>query len=393
MLTYYIAISKHCQYLGTYFLMIILASIDKLKFICYDNYYRGLRIYMNTEAESRASKGGKARAEALNSKKRKEIAQKGALVRWNQVREVSNTEPFAIHPYTKISALKIGAMLLPCAVLENRTPVIFYASVTKTLGRGMGGKGRKLAKKSGGNMPDFLYGTALEPFVSPSLRIALNNPILVRSKGGIRKALDAKLIPEICEVWIDANKANALQKRQEHIAVNAEILLRGFARVGITALVYEATEYEKIKDRDDLEKILEAYISKELLPWTKRFPDGFYQHLFRLRGWQYRPISVKRPKYVGKLTNELVYEKLPQGVLDELRSKNPVTPKGYRKHKFFQFLTEDIGNPHLEKQLVAVMTLMKVAPNWATFYRLFNRAYSQQGEFYFKELEEQNPIP
>ncbi len=164
--------------------------------------------------------------------------------------------------------------------------------------------------------------------------------------------------------------------------------MRGFARVGITALVYEATDYEKIKDRDDLEKILEAYIAKELLPWTKRFPDDFYEQLFRLRGWQYRPISVKRPKYVGKLTNELVYEKLPQGVLIELRSKNPVTPKGYRRYRHFQFLTGDIGNPHLEKQVVSVTTLMKASNNWATFNRLFNRVFGVQGEMIFPELEE-----
>jgi hypothetical protein len=351
------------------------------------------RLDMDKEAGIKASKGGIARAKALDSQKRIEIARKGALSRWEKAQEVNNTKPVAIHPYTRISTLKIGDIELPCAVLENRTPVVFYTSVTKTLGRGMGGKGRKLASKSGTRMPDFLYGTALEPFVPPSLRAALNNPILVRSRGGTRKALDANLIPEICEVWLDANKADALQPSQKHIARNADILLRGFARVGITALIYEATDYEKIKDRDELERILEAYIAEELLPWTKRFPDDFYEHLFRLRGWQYRPLSVKRPKYVGKLTNELIYEKLPRGVLEELRGKNPVTPKGYRRYRHFQFLTEDIGNPHLEKQLVAVTTLMKVSPNWSTFNRLFKRAYSPQGEFYFTELEEQNPIP
>ncbi|MFC2044876.1 P63C domain-containing protein [Chloroflexota bacterium] len=200
----------------------------------------------------------------------------------------------------------------------------------------------------------------------------------------------SKLFPMVVAV---ISHANALQKTQLPIAHRAEIIMRGLARVGITALIDAATGYEKVRDRDELNRILEAYISKELLPWTKRFPDEFYQQLFRLRGWQYRPVSVKRPKYVGKLTNELVYEKLPTGVLIELRSKNPVTPKGYRKHRHFQFLTDDIGNPHLEKQLVAVTTLMKVSPNWATFYRLFNRAYSPQGEFNFKEIEEQNPIP
>jgi hypothetical protein len=169
--------------------------------------------------------------------------------------------------------------------------------------------------------------------------------------------------------------------------------MRGLAHVGITALVDEATGYQQVRDRDELHRILEAYIAKELLPWTKRFPDEFYGQMFRLRGWQYSPPSVKRPKYVGKLTNELIYEKLPKGVLEELRSKNPVTPRGYRKHKHFQFLTEDIGNPHLEKQVVSVTTLMRASPNWATFERLFKRAFGIQGEFYFEELEKKEPIP
>ena len=344
---------------------------------------------MNKDAESKTSKGGKARAKALGKEKRRQIAQRAANARWEIVKESGENKPISIHPYTELAKLKIGDIELPCAVLENRTPVITYTSVTRTLGRVMGGKQRKLAKASKHTrLPDFLYGTTLEPFVSESLRIALNNPILFRAKGGIRKAVNANLIPEICEVWLNARDAGALQPSQERIARNADILMRGLARVGITALVYEATGYELIKDRDELERILEAYIAKELLPWTKRFPDDFYEHLFRLRGWQYRPISVKRPKYVGKLTNELIYEKLPQGVLAELRSKNPVTPKGYRRYRHFQFLTEDIGNPHLEKQVASVTTLMKASNNWATFNRLFNRVFGMQGEMIFSDLEE-----
>lgn len=347
----------------------------------------------------RGSKGGKARAKALDPKQREEIARKGAQAKWAKIADIGgiNNEKLPIvHPATQPSVLHIGDIVLPCAVLSDRTRVITESSVVKTLGRGYGGKSKKLAqisKSSGPPLPSFLSGSTLQPFVSHSLIIALSKPILYRAKGGVRRAVNAILLPEICEVWLKAREEKALQPSQEHIAKRAEILMRGLAHVGITALVDEATGYQEVRDRDELHQILEAYIADEFLPWTKRFPDEFYEQLFRLRHWQYRPISVKRPKYVGKLTNELVYEKLPKGVLDELRSKNPVTPRGYRKYRHFQFLTEDIGNPHLEKQLVAVTTLMKVSPTWATFYRLFNRAYSLQGEFYFKELEEQNPIP
>jgi len=68
-----------------------------------------------------------------------------------------------------------------------------------------------------------------------------------------------------------------------------------------------------------LQKLLSIYLSEEKLRWAKMFPDEFYKQLFRLRGWKYSPLSVKRPQIVGKLTNQLVYEKLPPHVLDELK--------------------------------------------------------------------------
>lgn len=38
----------------------------------------------------------------------------------------------------------------------------------------------------------------------------------------------------------------------------------------------------------ELQLILEKYVSQELLPWAKRFPDEFYKQMFRLKGWEYR---------------------------------------------------------------------------------------------------------
>ena len=70
--------------------------------------------------------------------------------------------------------------------------------------------------------------------------------------------------------------------------------MRAFARVGITALVDEATGYQYEREHDELQKILKAYISEELLPWQKRFPDIFYKELFRLNGWNYTVNGIKK---------------------------------------------------------------------------------------------------
>ena len=274
--------------------------------------------------------------------------------------------------------LKIGDSIFKASVLEDKTRVLTRATFVKAIGRTGKAKGGR-AYDDEFKMPVFLTANNLKPFIPEEL-IENSAPVFFKHKGSEYIGYKAELLPQVCGVFIDADEAGVLTKTQKPIATKCRILLRGFATVGIIALIDEATGYQYDRDRDELNKILEAYISKELMPWTKRFPPEFYREIFRLHGWEYNPMTVKRPSYVGKLTNKLIYEKLPPGVLDELKKKTPKDDKGRRKHQFHRFLTNDIGNPHLEKQLVAVTTLLKVAPQWSSFKRNFARAFPDGAE-------------
>jgi hypothetical protein len=155
--------------------------------------------------------------------------------------------------------------------------------------------------------------------------------------------------------------------------------MRGFAKVGIVALVDEATGYQEVRDRLALQKILEKYLREEYAKWARTFPDEFYENLFRLRGWQYRPLTLKKPGVVGHLTNDLIYKRLAPGVLDELKKKNPIVAPGQRRQRHHQWLTEDVGHPRLREHLSAVMALMKASTKWSSFYRSMQRALPQYG--------------
>jgi hypothetical protein len=71
------------------------------------------------------------------------------------------------------------------------------------------------------------------------------------------------------------------------------------------------------------------------------FPTEYYENLFRLRGLEFPRDSVKRPKYFGHLTNDIIYKRLAPGVLEELKNVTPKLPSGRRKHHYFRhdFLT------------------------------------------------------
>lgn len=294
------------------------------------------------------------------------------MARWNP-----SDEDASIPREVCTGILRIGEYILPCAVLSNGQRVLSERGVTKALGGKRGGAHWRRLKESPGAeyRPVFLSANNLAPYTSESLRVALSQPVEYRSKHGRGgNGVLAGLLPEICDVLLKAREDGALVRGQEHIAAAAEVLVRGLAQVGIIALVDEATGYQEIRERDELQRILEAYISKELLPWTLRFPSEFYKELFRLRAWDWNPMSTKRPKRVGKDTEYIVYDRLPPGVKEELRAKNPNIRPGYRRHKHFQFLTTDIGNPHLERLVAVATALMRVSSSWGRFTRLLERA-------------------
>jgi hypothetical protein len=281
--------------------------------------------------------------------------------------------------------LKIGDLIIPCAVLEDGTRVLSQRGVEKSLGKRGGGATYRKREIGGGHLPIYLSSKNLKPFISEELMVAVN-PVIYTPKHGGKAAygLKAEVLPQICEVWLRARDAGVLKPNQAHIAEMADILIRGLARVGIIALIDEATGYQYDRDRYDLERFLAIYLSEERLKWAKMFPDEFYKRIYELKNWPF-PGGTKRTPLIGKITNTIVYEKLPPGVLEKLRELNPKNPRTKRRPaKFFQHLSIDIGQPDLRDHLLQVIALLKAASNWRIFERLFARAFPSR-----EELEEQ----
>jgi len=271
---------------------------------------------------------------------------------------------------THVGEIKIGDFVIPCAVLEDGTRLLSERGATKALGGKRGGSHWRRRKKdpSGAYLPVYLSANNLKPFINEELASALNNPIKhIPEKGGIAHGLRAEAFPKVCEVWLKARDAGALKPQQQHIAVQADILIRGLAHIGIIALVDEATGYQEVRDRLALQEILDRILTDEWAKWTKTFPDDYYKELFRLKNVPYPPKSINKPQYVGHWTNDVIYSRLAPRVVKELKKKNPVTLAGYRKRRHHQHFTRDYGHPALKEHLSNVVFLMKSCPSWKDF--------------------------
>ena len=269
--------------------------------------------------------------------------------------------------------LKIADLEIPCYVLEDGRRVLIRSAIIKALKMS---EGSAHAGLEGDRIVKFVSTKGIKPYVSEALIRTLKDPIIIRTpSGSLAHASEATILADLCEAVLEARQSGKLNFQQIHIAKQCEILVRGFARVGIIALVDEVTGYQDFRSRLALEEILEKFIADEFVKWTKMFPDDFYKELFRLRGWQYSPFTMKKPQVVGHLTNDVIYQRLAPGVLAELKRLNPKDEKTKRrKHKLFQRLTEDVGHDRLREHLASVTTLMRASATWGGFYRLLERA-------------------
>lgn len=325
------------------------------------------------------AKGGKAAAAKLTEQQRTERAKKAVAAREAKKSLPKATHGSADHP------LKIGDVEIPCYVLEDGTRVLSQRGLIAGIGMSSG------STKSGDARPvAFFESDAIKPFTNNDLSVMLRSPIqFVPSHGG-KPALGypATILADICEAVLAARRAGALPPRQANIADQCEILVRGFARVGIIALVDEATGYQKDRARDALAQILEKFVAKELQPYVRAFPPDYYEEMFRLRGLKYPPENPKfRPQYFGLLTNDVVYGRLAPGLLGELKA---LAKKDERKAHLHRRLTQDIGHPKLREHLASVTTIMKLSSNYPDFIGKLNRIHPRFGDTVPLDLDEED---
>jgi len=327
---------------------------------------------MSEELSGRA-KGGLARAAKLSREERKLIARKASVARW------AKGLPAATHE----GVLNLGNAELPCAVIERDgqvTRVLTQSGVMRALGRARQAKGRQYYKGDI-NLPAFLTAQNLKPFISSELEVTSSQIEFVTTKGTRAFGYSAELLPEVCDVFIQAERRGVLTHNQRHIADQAHMIMKALANVGIAGLVDEATGYQDVRDRRALQAILDSFLRKELASWAKTFPDEFYEQIFRLRGWTWKGRGVNPPQVVAHYTKDIVYQRLAPGLLEELERKNPIEG-GRRKAKHTQWLTGDVGHPALSQHLHTVISFMRVVPEggWDQFMAMLDIAHPKKPE-------------
>ena len=328
-----------------------------------------------------ARKGGKARAAVLTPDERSAIATKAAKARWAkhkgeplpqaddwQASGVLSQRDVASLPQQRVShfhgEVRFGNLGMPCHVLDDGSRVIAQREVVKGL--------------TGQERPSGLIGrligiAALAPYIaadevaSKVIQFRLSGP----GHQMVAHGYEATLLVEVCEAFLRARDDGVLSEAQMRVAQRADIILRSCAKVGIIALIDEATGYQEVRQRNALQLKLQAFISDEVQEWAKLFPDDFWHELARLENTRYSPRS--RPLRWGKYVMAFVYDAVDEDVGIELRKINP-NPHFRRNHH--QWL-KTYGREKVRDHINRVIGVMKTCHDMHDFNRRFGYVFKK----------------
>ena len=326
--------------------------------------------------DEKKQSAGKARWVGVPEATKKALVSKAAHARWQKAEGVRVAE----YP----GEIKLAGIQLSCAVLDDGTRVLSERGVSSALGhlRLPDDYNRKnLAAAAGDEVFPAFLSPSVASFLPEEVRRKLAHPIRyqLRKNFGIPAiGIEATLLADICEAFLAARESGTLPSEDNGKAKAADVLMRALARVALVALIDEATGFQVVRDRDELQKLLEKYVSEEHRPWMRTFPDEYYVELFRLRNVKTDDVR-KRPLYFGKLTNDVVYSRLLPGMLPRLDEVNPANDQGRRSRKHHQHLMKQ-GEEHLKKHLMGVVYLMRASASWNDFMQALDRASPIQAD-------------
>lgn len=182
--------------------------------------------------------GGIARAAALSSDERREIARRAAKARW------ARHLPQATHE----GVIRFGDIEIEVNVLDDGHRVITQTGFMVGLGRIRPPKGRQYFR-GGVKLPAFLTAENLQPFFGEGF-VATADQIEFRTKPGVKAfGYAANFLSEVCDAFARAQRAGVLKTTQRNIAERARTIAEQLQRAGTVHLIDEATGYQKAREK------------------------------------------------------------------------------------------------------------------------------------------------
>ena len=281
--------------------------------------------------------------------------------------------------------LKIGNTLLHCYILDNKQQVITGDSFQKVLG---------YEGKSEIWLLEFLTSISRFTPIQNELLLKIKTPlsaitIINGNEKEISGLIDATYIVQSCLTIVKAKEDGYLNLNQLKYAKSASIVLEKLQNTTIESLINEATGFNWHREKA-IEKVIQVLLEKQnddAYFWIQTIPKHFIDKILDLNSLNWKTVFEK-PTYLAKISDEIIYSRISNEILDNLRTLKPKRTYTRSNNK-----KQDNEHPELQKHIIALESLLIASDNdWSIFIQLLNKTFPKQKNRPLTEIEIQENV-
>ncbi len=246
--------------------------------------------------------------------------------------------------------------LLDCYVLDDGRRVVSQRGIVKALSGAEDGKLDRYLDRLPCRFAELKAGPEIE-FQGPT---------------GPAKGREAQWLVDLLLAYDEADDAGELHHTQRHLARQARVLLRALAKVGIIALVDEATHYQAVRAPDELAMVLRAVLAQEAGDWERLWNVHIVDPLCRLHGERF--VGGKQPRWLASTYDKIYRLLLGDDVVKKLKELNPAPRHGSNHHQWLTPTARTI----VANQLHVVAALAETSESKSNFWQRMNHRYANK---------------
>lgn len=267
----------------------------------------------------------------------------------------------AIPPASRPKATHAGKLfdgLLDCYVLDDERRVVSQRGMASALSGGHGSTNlaQYLGRIPGGSAA--LAACTVVEFTMPG--------------GGVGRGIEAFAIPDILQLYMGALERGELHSQQLPVAMRAARMLGALAKIGIIALVDEATNYQAVREATALSFTFRAILLESTCPWNRMWSNEFVESICRLHGEHFD--GGKHPRFLASTYDKLYHLILGDEVCEELKRRNPDPSFGTNHH---QWLTPE-AREVVRRQIPVIIALADTSNAADDFWAKIEHKYAKR---------------
>lgn len=173
---------------------------------------------------------------------------------------------------------------------------------------------------------------------------------------------EAAVVTDVCLAYQRAFLDGTLHHKQVPIARRAMAIVAASAKVGLEALIDEATGY-KGAPGDYLRKRFAEFLRDRHDDWKARWTEDVLSALCRLYGKRYEP-GMPPPRCLWRAEGMIYDLLMGDDVMAEVRQRNPDPQRGSNHHQLFRDAVQRL----LESDLRVILALARTADSKMEFW-------------------------